>query len=108
MEATGESVRRLTDFGYDPSWSPDGKEIVVATEGVRYAGSRLGVSQLWVVSTSDGSQAAPADQGGRGQSGLVPGGFPDRVLGRRSERGSPAAVRTIPAAGSRGSEASSR
>ncbi len=30
MGATGESVRRLTDFGYDPSWSPDGREIVVA------------------------------------------------------------------------------
>ena len=43
MEATGESVRRLTDFGYDPSWSPDGKEIVVATEGVIYSESRIQV-----------------------------------------------------------------
>ena len=31
MGATGESVRRLTTFGYDPAWSPDGKEIVVST-----------------------------------------------------------------------------
>ena len=30
MGSTGESVRRLTDFGFNPSWSPDGKEIVVA------------------------------------------------------------------------------
>ena len=28
MGATGEAVRRLTDFGYDPAWSPDGGEIV--------------------------------------------------------------------------------
>jgi eukaryotic-like serine/threonine-protein kinase len=30
MGSTGESVRRLTDFGFNPSWSPDGREIVVA------------------------------------------------------------------------------
>ena len=42
MGATGESVRRLTDFGYEPAWSPDGKEIVYATEGVWSPGSRFG------------------------------------------------------------------
>jgi eukaryotic-like serine/threonine-protein kinase len=31
MGATGESVKRLTDFGYNPAWSPDGTEIVCAT-----------------------------------------------------------------------------
>mgnify|MGYP001794845252 CR=1 FL=1 len=30
MTASGESVTRLTDFGYFPSWSPDGTEIVVS------------------------------------------------------------------------------
>lgn len=24
MGATGESVRRVTDFGFNPAWSPDG------------------------------------------------------------------------------------
>jgi serine/threonine protein kinase len=32
MGATGESVRRLTDTGYDPAWSPNGKEIVYASQ----------------------------------------------------------------------------
>jgi Tol biopolymer transport system component len=32
MGATGESVRRLTDFGFNPAWSPDGSEIVIATQ----------------------------------------------------------------------------
>ncbi|PYQ60626.1 MAG: hypothetical protein DMF58_07575, partial [Acidobacteria bacterium] len=32
MGATGESVRRLTAFGYNPSWSPDGSEIVFSSE----------------------------------------------------------------------------
>ena len=27
MGATGESVRRLTDFGFRPAWSPDGSQI---------------------------------------------------------------------------------
>ncbi len=30
MSASGESVTRLTDFGFSPSWSPDGTEIVVS------------------------------------------------------------------------------
>jgi len=31
MGSTGESVRRLTDFGYNPTWSPDGREVAVST-----------------------------------------------------------------------------
>ena len=30
MSATGESVTRLTDIGYSPSWSPDGRQIAVS------------------------------------------------------------------------------
>jgi Tol biopolymer transport system component len=33
MSATGESVKRITDFGYHPAWSPDGREIVVSLGG---------------------------------------------------------------------------
>ncbi len=36
MDQTGESVRRLTDFGYAPAWSPDGKQIAVATDTFLY------------------------------------------------------------------------
>ena len=34
MGATGESVRRLTELGYNPAWSPDGRRIAFATEEV--------------------------------------------------------------------------
>ena len=57
MGATGESIRRLSDFGYSPAWSPDGKEIVVATEGAPlYRGARGGASELWVVDVITGQE----------------------------------------------------
>ncbi len=30
MGSTGESVKRVTDFGFNPTWSPDAREIAVA------------------------------------------------------------------------------
>jgi Tol biopolymer transport system component len=49
MGATGESVRRLTDFGFNPSWSPDGREIAVATEGAFDPVARYSTSQIFRV-----------------------------------------------------------
>jgi Tol biopolymer transport system component len=50
MTVSGESVTRVTDFGYSPSWSPDGTAIVVAAGGFEQpmdrGSSALG---LWVV-----------------------------------------------------------
>jgi Tol biopolymer transport system component len=55
MGATGESVRRLTDFGYNPAWSPDGRYLVFATEGVvTEPSSRSPPSQLWTVEVATG------------------------------------------------------
>ena len=57
MGATGESVRRLTDFGYNPTWSPDGSRLVVATEGVKLAPrSRGGTSELWLIDARTGAK----------------------------------------------------
>ena len=32
LKADGWSVRRVTDFGFEPAWSPDGRQIAFATE----------------------------------------------------------------------------
>jgi Tol biopolymer transport system component/serine/threonine protein kinase len=56
MGATGESVRRLTDFGYSPSWSPDGKKLVIATEGVIDIMARSTTSQLWIIDVETGGK----------------------------------------------------
>jgi eukaryotic-like serine/threonine-protein kinase len=56
MGATGESVRRLTNFGFNASWSADGSRIVFSTESValspRY---RTGSATLWIVDVMSGA-----------------------------------------------------
>jgi Tol biopolymer transport system component len=47
--ATGESVRRVTDAGFDPAWSPDGRQIAFSTEQVVDPAARGGASELFVV-----------------------------------------------------------
>ena len=54
MGSTGESVRRLTDFGYNPAWSPDGKRIIYATELIEIPYSRVSTSALWVTDLKTG------------------------------------------------------
>lgn len=49
MGATGETPLRITDFGFDPAWSPDGRSLVITEERVMVATSRTSNSKLWVV-----------------------------------------------------------
>jgi len=57
MGVTGESVRRLTDFGHNPAWSPDGTRLVVATHGIELRPHVHGInSQLWLVDARTGAK----------------------------------------------------
>src|SRR5262249_1749862 len=53
--ATGESARRISEFGFHPAWSPDGQRIVFCTEGILTPLSRVSTSELWVVDVKAGS-----------------------------------------------------
>ncbi|MEZ5317791.1 MAG: protein kinase [Vicinamibacterales bacterium] len=53
--ATGESVRRLTEFGFHPAWSPDGNRIAFTTEEIFDPAGRLGESALNVVDAAGGT-----------------------------------------------------
>lgn len=55
MGATGESPKRVTDFGYSPSWSPDGKEIVIARQHQEFPSVRT-TSELWIVNVESGAK----------------------------------------------------
>ena len=55
MGRTGEAVRRVTQFGYKPSWSPDGSQLAIVTENVELNpqnSERIG--ELWVVNVRSG------------------------------------------------------
>jgi serine/threonine protein kinase len=57
MEATGENPRRLSDIGYHPSWSPDGKQIVVGTEWVGvHSNKSTRPSALWIIDVATGAK----------------------------------------------------
>ena len=55
MSATGGPVRRVLDRGWNPAWSPDGREIAFATQPVFDSPhDRPAPSELWAVSLADG------------------------------------------------------
>ncbi len=54
MTETGESVKQLTKFGYNPAWSPDGKEIACAENSVESANRGLIPSRMWIVNSATG------------------------------------------------------
>ncbi|HEY3138889.1 MAG TPA: protein kinase [Blastocatellia bacterium] len=56
MGATGESVRRVSDTGYNPAWSPDGEKILFATESITQPLTRPTNSQLWIVTIDSGDK----------------------------------------------------
>ena len=56
MGATGESARRVIDFGYGPAWSPDGREIALVSERSGVPTGRGTLSELWVVTLESGAR----------------------------------------------------
>jgi serine/threonine protein kinase len=86
MGSTGESVRRLTTFGYNPSWSPDGKKIVFSDEGVDHPYSRSSSAQLWTADFSDGKVSLLVREGDAVQPMWSPHGH--RIAFWRVPRGS--------------------
>ncbi len=66
MGRTGESVRRLTRTGFQPSWFPDGTRIVYNSLAMLNAETRgPGVAELWVVDAAGGEpQRLFADDAG--------------------------------------------
>jgi eukaryotic-like serine/threonine-protein kinase len=56
MEATGESVKQITDFGHTPAWFPDGTRIALATEAVANPSYTSTMSELWILDLGSGAR----------------------------------------------------
>ena len=56
MGATGENVRRVADFGFNPAWSPDGRELAMVTESLEIPWGRTAESRLWAVNVESGER----------------------------------------------------
>ena len=54
---TGESSRRITGACFNPTWSPDGKQLACATEAVAFTPTSRGrMSSLLVVDVDSGAE----------------------------------------------------
>jgi Tol biopolymer transport system component len=98
MGSTGESVKRLTDFGYDPSWSPDGKRIVFSTGTGHDPYNRDALAQLWVVPSAGGDVRPLTKQGDAVQPRWSPGGHRIAFWGLNNGSGQ-RDIWTVPAEG---------
>ncbi|MDX2268236.1 MAG: protein kinase [Bryobacter sp.] len=57
MDLRTRESKRLSTLGRNPAWSPDGTEIVVATEGILRPEDRVTArSQLWAIRTDTGGR----------------------------------------------------
>jgi Tol biopolymer transport system component/serine/threonine protein kinase len=56
MRADGSNVRRVATSGYNPAWSPDGRQLVYAEESIARPEDRAGrVSRIWTVGLAGGT-----------------------------------------------------
>ena len=62
MEETGENPRQITDFGYHPSWSPDGTKLVVSDRGFDQPQTRT-KSTLWIIDIATGEKRKLTNSG---------------------------------------------
>ena len=98
MEETGENVRRIADFGFHPSWSPDGKKIVVSDKASDVATSHtIPNSALWTIDVATGDKKMLETNGDAIQPSWSPNG--KRIAFWRVEEGKLGEIATIPADG---------
>lgn len=98
MEATGENARRVADFGFHPSWSPDGSKIVVSDKMVRvHTAHTVPESSLYVIDIASGL----TEKLESGHDAIMPAWSPNghRIAFWFIEKGKQGELATIPSSG---------
>ncbi len=98
MEQTGENVRRVSDIGFHPSWSPDGKKIVVSDKAAAiHTVHTVPNSSLFVIDVATGARQKIETNG----DAILPNWSPNghRIAFWFVTEGKLPAIATIPAAG---------
>jgi serine/threonine protein kinase/Tol biopolymer transport system component/Tfp pilus assembly protein PilF len=98
MGAAGESVIRISDFGYSPAWSPDGEQIFVGTEKIPQPSTRPSKSQLWSINVKTNERRL-VSEGDALQPNCSPHGNRIAFWSRPSKIGQRDSIWTIPAYG---------
>jgi Tol biopolymer transport system component/DNA-binding winged helix-turn-helix (wHTH) protein len=96
--ATGESIIRLSDFGYSPSWSWDGEDIFVGTEKIPQPSTRPSKSQLWTINIKSGERKLIIE-GDALQPNCSPHGYRIAYWSRPGRVGQRENIWTIPTGG---------
>jgi Tol biopolymer transport system component len=98
MGATGENGKRLTDFGFNPAWSPDGKWIACADESFVDPLDRPNpFSRIWVVNVATGERKHLVTKEDATQPNWSPHGH--RIAYWERRKAAQRDIWTIPAAG---------
>jgi serine/threonine protein kinase/Tol biopolymer transport system component len=73
----GGAARRISDAGYNPAWSPDGRELAVATEGIVEPAVRRDVSEILRIDVATGRSRVIVGNAPAGDDGVQPSWSPN-------------------------------
>ncbi len=98
MEETGENVRRISDIGFHPSWSPDATKIVVSDKAAAiHTVHTIPNSSLWIIDVADGKKQKIETNGDAIMPNWSPNG--DRIAFWFVADGKLPEIATVPATG---------
>ena len=98
MEETGENARRISDFGFHPSWSPDGKKVVVSDKAAAiHTVHTVPNSTLWVIDVASGNKQQIETKGDAIMPNWSPNG--ERIAFWFVADGKLGGIATVPATG---------
>ena len=87
MDTSGEGVRRLSDFGFHPTWSPDGRELAIASGNFLFPTDRGGaIRGLWAIDPGERRETGDLARRRCHAAALVAARPPDRLLGAEAEQ----------------------